>query len=111
MQNSKETLSVLLNTKVKSGDKVLRVSESSMYRDYFTKYEISILPEDRQIDYECLLAELVIEFHELTSNWASSSDLRIKIDQFHKRERDVLKKLDIAITHLKVKKIVFKEEV
>ena len=93
MQNSKETLSVLLNTKVKSGDKVPRVSESSMYRDYYMKYDISILPEDRHIDYECLLAELVIEFHELTSNWASSSDLRIKIDQFHKRERDVLKDL------------------
>ena len=110
MQNGKDTLSVLLNTKVKSGDKVLRVMDSSMYRDYFATYEISILPEDRQIFYSCLLAELVIESHELTGNWASSSYLRIKRDQFRKRERDVLKKLDISITHQKVKDSV-KEEV
>ena len=103
MQNVKDTLSVLLNTKIKSGDRFLRVMDSSMYRDYFTKYEISILSEDRQIYYQCLLAELVLQYHqpkligELNSTW------RIKRDQFLKDERDVLEKLNIEITHHKVK--------
>ena len=103
MQNVKDTLSVLLNQKIKSGDRVLRVMDCSMYRDYYTKYDISILSEDRQIHYQCLLAELVLQYHkpkligELNSTW------RIKRDQFLKDERDVLEKLDIEITHHKVK--------
>ncbi len=48
--------------------------------------------------------------HKVQQNYYSSSYLRIKRDQFRKRERDVLKKLDISITHHKVKESV-KEEV
>ena len=101
MQNGKDTLSVLLNTKFKSGDKVSSVLESSMYRDYFTKYDISILPENRQIFYSCLLAELVIRFHEPNVFSEPMSSFRTKKYQFKERERDVLKNLTNEIQRVK----------